>query len=109
MLAAARSVRGEKLRDLDRGSYKTSALVYTISLESFSKLTETQRYVLGMCAISQDAGHHPRTLESLVKKGMLVARQENRDGHRVLRYDVPIGVHIIWCQWCSENVKKETD
>jgi hypothetical protein len=63
-----------------------------------------------MCAMQFDGAHPSATLKSLVKKGMLVERKENRGGRppmTVTRYYVPLGVHMLWCRWCSENVPDE--
>lgn len=84
--------------------------VAVITLESFDRLTETERYALGQCAIQQYGGHHPRTLESLVKKGMLVRREKHMGGHPPLvitLHEVPVGVHMLWCSWCDKNVTEE--
>jgi len=76
----------------------------------FDSLTAKQREVLGFIAINEDGGHHPRVLESLVKKGLIVERVEKRSGGLgVKRYSVPIPVHVQWCEYCSINVGDHVD
>jgi hypothetical protein len=80
-----------------------------ITAECFSQLTEAQRHVLGCCAVQQDGGHHPRTLAKLVEFGMLEVR-EVLVGYPPMttkRHDVPLYVHMLWCEWCSDNVTEE--
>lgn len=74
-------------------------------------LTEAQRNVLGLIAIGQDGGHNPRTLAVLERLGLIVGH----DGQvstplgpmQVRRWDVPVAVHIQWCEWCSTQVDEE--
>jgi hypothetical protein len=83
------------------------------------KLSAKQRHVLGMIAINEDRGHPPTTIHSLMKKGLIIAHQEqiygpgntpiDRIPMTVTRYDVPIPVHIAWCEWCSENYREEDE
>ncbi|MBN9453844.1 MAG: hypothetical protein J0I42_18045 [Bosea sp.] len=64
-------------------------------------------------AIGNDLGHHPRTLETLVSRGLIERRQEQVPGPfrgtsmTVDRYDVPLAVHANWCSWCAENVSDD--
>lgn len=75
---------------------------------NFDKLTEKQREVLGAIAINQDGGHNRNTLRSLVKLELIeeVAEPEIHNGMRfvIIRYTMPLPVHIRWCEWCSKNV-----
>jgi hypothetical protein len=48
-------------------------------MTNFSKLTKNQRHVLGLIAMGEDGGHSDRTLDSLVKRG-LIERQEQSFG-----------------------------
>lgn len=76
----------------------------------FNKLTKAQRRVLGLIAINQDEGHHPRTLEALLKKGLIRRTAQILPGPlpvRVYIYYVPIHVHIAWCQWCCDHPDEE--
>lgn len=75
-------------------------------------LTEKQREVLGMIAMNQDGGHHPRTMEALMKRGLIEQYDEILGGRfpvRIKRYALPIYVHIAWCEWCSVNVSDEDE
>lgn len=70
--------------------------------------------MFGLVAINQDLGHNERTLSSLVRKGYLeefeqVIRQPGQLPLIVKRYEVPIPVHIRWCNWCSENFDDKGD
>lgn len=75
----------------------------------FDRLTKRQQEVLGMVAISQDGGHGKRTLESLERHGLIERRQERSSYGRsgavlaITRWDMPIAVHIAWCDWCSRQ------
>jgi len=73
------------------------------------KLSPYQRDTLGRIAIGDDRFIHPKTAEALQKRGLIVSRKETHscssDRFRVVvtRYDVPIPVHMAWCEWCSEQ------
>jgi hypothetical protein len=76
----------------------------------FDVLTDKQRDVLGAIAINQDGGHHPKTLAALRKFGLISRREEFKGGWfpmTVVRYDVPVDIHIAWCEWCSEHLTGE--
>ena len=69
--------------------------------------------VFEQIAIGNDLGHHPRTLASLVARGLIETRPEEMPGPfpgttmTVDRYDVPLAVHAAWCSWCAENVSAD--
>lgn len=74
---------------------------------AIARLTPAQQQVLSACAVGQDGGHNPRTLEALVKKGLL-ERKTQKDGmFKIPRYDMPLAVHIDWCEWCAETGEDE--
>jgi hypothetical protein len=78
-------------------------------MTNFSKLTKNQRHVLGLIAMGEDGGHSDRTLDSLVKRG-LIERQEQSFGDglgSIYRYSMPLSVHMAWCAWCAERNKVE--
>lgn len=60
------------------------------------------------------AGQSPRStldvIEWLLKNGLIVFLHDKITGRDCLGpikipvYEVPIGVHMQWCKWCSENV-----
>lgn len=76
---------------------------------AFNRLSETQLQVLAMIAMNQDCGHHPRTIKSLLDKGLIVSYDEITNWGHLKRFNMPIDVHVHWCAWCSENYKEETD
>ncbi len=75
-------------------------------------LTERQQYVLGSIAIGQDGGHHPRTLQVLAERGLIVGHRVQLAGMppvEVVRWEVPIDVHIQWAEWCAAQPDDEDD
>ncbi len=75
---------------------------------TFDNLPAKQAAAFEQIATGNDRGHHPATLRALVNKGYISewAQTIGRDGFgdiTVMRYEVPIPVHIRWCEWCSEN------
>ena len=76
-------------------------------MKRFRKLSKKQLAVFEQIAINNDEGHHPFTLKSLVKRGLITERREEWVWGWVWRYDVPLGVHAEWCQWC-EDADRET-
>lgn len=78
----------------------------------FGKLSKQQLCVFGQISIGNDGGHHPKTLESLLKKGLVQREKQILPGRfpvRIWRYFVPINVHIEWCQWCHDNYSGQDD
>lgn len=65
------------------------------------KLTKAQRAVLDAIAVNDDRGHHPRTCEALVRKGLVEERREVLPNGAfpiiIKRYDMPIAAHMAWC------------
>lgn len=86
------------------------ATAFTFDFDSLSK---RQQDVLGWVAIGVDLdlGHHPRTLASLVKLGLIEEYEEHQPGAlgmlRVKRYATPLHVHVAWCYWCAETCEDE--
>lgn len=79
-------------------------------MKTFEGLNAKQTEALGLIAIGQDSGHHPRTLEALVRRGFIVERKETLRGRFpvvISRYSVPFDVHYRWCQWCGKGMEKE--
>lgn len=70
-------------------------------------LTPNQREVLDQIGINNDLGHHPRTLDSLERRGLIESRtQIDHSGRFPLelkRYEMPLHVHYAWCAWCSQQ------
>lgn len=74
----------------------------------FRGLTPYQLEVLGHIAVGCDLGHYPKTLAILEQRGLLVSGSETLPGPlpvTVKRYEMPIVVHMAWCEWCSERVQ----
>lgn len=69
-------------------------------------LTERQRDVFGLIAIGQDGGHNPRTLAALERRGLIREWRKELAGQppvMVLRWEVPLPLHIEWARWCAEQ------
>jgi hypothetical protein len=81
--------------------------VTTLDMDALSL---RQREVLGEIAIGQDGGHNKRILQVLAEKGLIVGYQQALPGHppvTVTRWEVPLDVHIQWCEWCTQRVDEE--
>lgn len=75
-------------------------------------LSEGQRDVLSAIAVGQDQSHNPRTLLVLAARNLIVGHHERLPGTPpvdVVRWEVPLPVHIEWAQWCSEQPDGEED
>jgi hypothetical protein len=75
----------------------------------FDALTEKQRDLLGHIAMLGGSGH-PRTIESLLKRGLIEEYSETLPGRFpvvIKRYTMPIWVHIQWCEWCSRHCAED--
>ena len=71
-------------------------------------LTPKQRAAFDSICIDQDGGHHPKTLQSLVKKGLVRKYEEQQGFCTIFRYDVAnMKTHIAWCDVCSEENPEE--
>lgn len=73
------------------------------------RLTPTQRDVLGQIALGNDGGHNPRTIAALKRMGLIVGHLDDGEsfGVRVTRYELPIPVHMQWCEWCANQPDDE--
>ena len=72
----------------------------------FDSLTESQQRVLGCIAVGLDGGHARQTVRSLLAKELIDTYREVAEGLTVVRYFVPIWVHIQWCAWCARRSEK---
>jgi hypothetical protein len=73
-------------------------------------LTPAQENALGHIAIGLDGMIHPRVVKALLAKGLIEEGTETLPGRVpvvVKRYAVPLHVHVVWCQWCSDHVTEE--
>lgn len=76
----------------------------------FDSLTRAQRRTLGLIAINQDGGHHPKVLKALMDKGLIVESTVTLPGRfpvKIKRYGMDIGAHIAWCEWCARHARGE--
>lgn len=74
-------------------------------------LTGEDRDVLNQIAIGQDAGHPDTVLTALAELGLIVGHEQTLPGWppvQVVRWEMPIGVHIQWAQWCADQPDEET-
>ena len=66
----------------------------------FEGLNSTQQELFERIAIGDDTGVNPRTVKTLIQRG-LVEQYEQRDGIYIWHhYRVPVAVHLRWCAWC---------
>ena len=73
-------------------------------------LTEQQRRVLSQIAIGFDGGHHERVLVALAEQGLIVGYRQTLPGFppvEVVRWEVPVDVHIQWAEWCAAQPDEE--
>ncbi len=77
---------------------------------TFDALSPLQREVLSLIAIGNDRGHPAATLLALERRGLIQAHTERygtglSEGPpvTVTRWEVPLPVHIAWCQWCTDQ------
>jgi hypothetical protein len=73
-------------------------------------LTPAQERALGLIAIGLDGCLHPKPVAALLAKGLIEESTETLPGRfpvKVKRYEVPLHVHVVWCQWCSDHVTAE--
>lgn len=73
----------------------------------FTGLTETQQMLLtvggwapGTKIVKQP---QPRTVQKLLDRGLLVARDFEVFGITVKAYSVPTTVHMAWCHRCADT------
>jgi len=81
-------------------------------ITSIAALTVRQREVLGAIAVGQDNGHHPKVLAALEEQGLIVGYPEVLPGYppvTITRWEVPVAVHIRWCEWCATQPDLEPD
>lgn len=73
----------------------------------FDDLTAKQEDVLGLIAMGCDHGHHPATVKSLIKRGLVIEHEvilpDPRFPIRMKVYEMPLYHHMRWCQWCADN------
>lgn len=76
-------------------------------------LTKAQREAFESIAVGQCLGFHFTTYQKLLAKRLIERLPDKVVGKdifgpiRLPDYQVPLPVHIQWCQWCDENVTDE--
>ena len=81
-------------------------MVINIS-EIIRELKPTDREVFEQIAIGNDRSHSPGEYLRLLKLGLIVITGMRSIGHdrlgviEVPIYEVPVNVHIVWCEMCS--------
>ena len=76
--------------------------------------TKAQREAFEQCCIGDDRGLYASTWAALVRRGLVVEREETLPPNKscpwpltVKRYSVPLAIHAQWCAWCADNVPDE--
>lgn len=73
-------------------------------MKRFLNLPKAQADTFEQIACGNDRGVNRRTAEALIEKSLIIQREQNMGrGLTIFRYEVPIPVHMEWCQWCSEQ------
>jgi hypothetical protein len=86
--------------------------------KNFRNLTNAQQKVLGDISIGQIPFCSPKTIQILLAKGLIEQRPDkpiygkgnspiDRIPLMVAQYEMPIQIHIEWCQWCAEQPDNE--
>lgn len=95
--------------------------VRTFTREAIDQLSKQEREVLGAIYVSHDTGHPRRTVQSLIRKGWVIAVREAVPGKRhgspierlpviVTRYMCPtIAAHMAWCAWCAAQPDEQIE
>ncbi|GAA2347417.1 hypothetical protein GCM10010170_034990 [Dactylosporangium salmoneum] len=75
-------------------------------------LTSRQRDTLSRIACGLDTGNHPAPLKVLAEKGLIVGHRQQLPGVppvEVVRWEVPLDVHIQWAAWCAAQPDEENE
>jgi hypothetical protein len=73
-------------------------------------LTSRQQDTLSSIAVGLDTLHHPAVLRALAEKGLIVGHRMQLPGWpsvEVVRWEVPIDVHMQWAAWCAAQPDEE--
>lgn len=78
---------------------------------NFRNLSDKQSDVFEQIAIGNIAGHNFNTIKSLLRKQLIRRSYEYHpaEGVTFYRYEVPLPIHIEWCEWCVERTQGELD
>lgn len=71
-------------------------------------MTKPQIDAFERIAIGQDAPIHPKSAGALLARGLIIGQKVTigRDAFgpiEIMRYHVPLPIHVQWCEWCSEQ------
>ena len=79
-------------------------------MKRFDGLTKAQDEAVQLIAFGGDGRTvHPKTLDVLLRRGLIVQTGEEvicRDRFGVVTapvYQMPLGEHMRYCQWCADN------
>lgn len=78
----------------------------------FTGLTNDQQALLtfqGWAPGGPGPQPHPRTVQKLVDRGLVVPYTITQRGLAVRAYTVPIAVHMAWCAWCDEHMADDAE
>ena len=77
----------------------------------FSRLTAAQQNLLTFQGW-QIGSHYPggsmrpqpgpRTVRKLIERGLVIPHEVQKGGLTVIEYEIPILVHMAWCEECSK-------
>lgn len=71
--------------------------------------TKAQRQTFEALVTGIAGGHNSETIKSLLRRGLIEKVGERVIGAPPLRvhvpvYEVPLPLHLAWCEWCAANV-----
>jgi len=78
-------------------------------------LTKAQRETFEAIACGQDFPYRPKTISLLLKKKAIVQTGEKiicQDAFGIVKvpvFEVPMPLHLAWCQWCAENYSESEE
>jgi hypothetical protein len=86
----------------------------TKALHPCAGMTNAQRAAFEAVAAGMEPRAASRTIRALLDCGVLTCKERvvGRDIFGAIRvpvYELPLSVHMQWCEWCAENVKEATD
>lgn len=78
-----------------------------VTAETIGRLPKRQLEAFSLICINQDGGHHPATLEALMRRGLIEEIEQRVPGGVVYRYEATLPAHIAWAEWCSQQPDEE--
>lgn len=75
-------------------------------------LTKAQRLAFERIAVGQNPECKWATIDALMKAGVIEkgpseTRRDAMGIYEIPSFEVPIPIHMQWCQWCAENCPLE--